>query len=233
MKKNISIQTGKGPFWLNRLEQRMPDAIRKLEIYILLRLTAKACRQKAPSIRGMTGRESLAIYQTFTAEILAGPDTAELRACRRAMYQKAWRTGRMLALLPGLRQDAAKKRLIRLLYRNIGIILEDQSLSSPGTNSRSRLRGVKLSGPDYEKQADQEVWNIHIPRCSFSRCYTPRTCYVMSGFDAGIICGIFGGGSLRFSRRITEGHPSCKAAYTYPRQPGLKIPESDMQEVMK
>ena len=186
-----------------------------------------------PPLRGMNARESLVLYQTFTAEILARSGREELLAYRKAMYPKAFRTGRMLALLPGLRQDAAKKRLIRLLYRNIGIILEDQSLSSPGTNSRSRLRGVKLSGPDYEKQADQEVWNIHIPRCSFSRCYTPRTCYVMSGFDAGIICGIFGGGSLRFSRRITEGHPSCKAAYTYPRQPGLKIPESDMQEVMK
>lgn len=62
-------------------------------------------------------------------------------------------------------------------------------------------------------RAEKMAWRISIPRCSFSRFYTPETCYVMSGLDAGIICGVFGGGCLRFNRRLTEGYEACSAVY--------------------
>ena len=103
---------------------------------------------------------------------------------RRNMYDRAFVVGRFLGRLPGRKSDAAKTRLIRWLYRNIDISIVGDM---PG--------------------------EISVPRCAFSDRYTPETCYVMSGMDAGIICGIFGGGEFGFRHRLTEGCPACKAAY--------------------
>jgi len=160
------------------------DRLAVIEIRVLMRMTASAMKVQAPSLRGLSRKSCLQEYQRYTVSCLENRSGKELSAMRKAMYNKAFTVGKILGSLPGLSNDAAKTRLIKLLYRNIGI----------------RITG-SLPG------------EIRIPRCSFSRFYTPQMCAVMSGMDAGIICGIFGGGTLTFSERLTEGCPVCRAVY--------------------
>ncbi len=175
---------GSVPLWLRKLEQKMPDSLAVFEIWVLMHMTASVMKVKAPSLRGLSRKSCLQQYQRYTVSCLKNRSGEELSALRKAMYKKAFPVGKMLGNLPGLSNDAAKTHLIKLLYRNIGI----------------RIMG-SLPG------------EIRIPRCSFSHFYTPQMCAVMSGMDAGIICGLFGGGSLTFSERITQGCPACKAVY--------------------
>ncbi|MBQ9033782.1 MAG: hypothetical protein IJ107_03850 [Lachnospiraceae bacterium] len=183
------------PLYLRSLERKMPEKLAVLEIRILMGLTAFAVKDAAlpgtGSEKGVsvlpcrgTKKACLREYQRYTVSCLQNRSGQELAALRKAMYRKAFAAGRMLGKLPGMTNDAARTRLIRLLYRNIDIEIVG---TMPG--------------------------EITIPRCSFSRCYTPQMCAVMSGMDAGIICGIFGGGSLTFTRRLTEGCPACQAVY--------------------
>lgn len=161
-----------------------PEWLRKAEIAALARLTAKACGVPAPSMRGCNAAQRLVRYRTFTTGLFAGRTSDELSQLRDAMYQHAFRAGRALAHLPGHGTDIRKRQLVVQLYRTIGITIEGDL---PGT--------------------------IRIPRCSFASAYTPQMCHVMSGMDAGIICGIFGGGTLKFQQRLTEGCAVCLAAY--------------------
>lgn len=182
---------GSGPFWLAKMEENMPEGIRKLELCVLLHLTAVSCGRKTPSMQGMDSRELLKYYRDFTVDAVKACDGKALRSFRENMYRRAFMTGRCLSLLPGLQAWENRKRLIVMLYRNIGIEVTD------------------AEGGDSEKA----VWPIRIPHCSFSQAYSPAICHVMSGMDAGIICGILGGGKLEFVQRITEGCPCCTALY--------------------
>ena len=167
-----------------KFRNSMRDCLAKWEIYALMRLTAKAAGRKASPLRGLTRRDSLRRYMDFTAGTIAEMDETGRETLRRNMYDRAFVVGRFLGRLPGRKSDAAKTRMIRWLYRNIDISIVGDM---PG--------------------------EISVPRCAFSDRYTPETCYVMSGMDAGIICGIFGGGEFGFRHRLTEGCPACKAAY--------------------
>ncbi|MBQ8052836.1 MAG: hypothetical protein IJ198_03370 [Lachnospiraceae bacterium] len=191
------------PLYAGSLERKMPEKLAVLEIRVLMGLTASAMKDAAlpgadrSAARGAGSEKGFSIlpcrgtrkaclreYQRYTVSCLQNRSGKELALLRKAMYRKAFAAGRMLGKLPGMTNDAARTRLIRLLYKNIDIQIVG---SMPG--------------------------EITIPRCSFSRCYTPQMCAVMSGMDAGIICGIFGGGSLTFTRRLTEGCPACQAVY--------------------
>lgn len=162
----------------------MKDKLAVFEIRMLMRMTAKAAGRRVPPLQGLTRKACLKQYQLYTKTLLEGMDEGEQTALRGAMYDRAFAMGSLLGRLPGMRRDEGKMWLIRLLYRNIGIEIKGQM---PG--------------------------EIHVPRCAFSRYYTPGMCHVMSGMDAGIICGIFGGGILTFDRRLTEGCPACRAVY--------------------
>ncbi len=179
------------PFWLAKMEKNMPEAIRKLELGVLMHMTAVSCGRKAPSMHGMDSRDCLKCYRRFTVDAVNACDEEALPSFRENMYRRAFMTGRCLSLLPGLRERENRKRLIVMLYRNIGIEL---------TNAE-------------DGDSEKNDWRIRIPHCSFGTAYTPRTCRVMSGMDAGIICGILGGGKLEFAERITEGCPCCTAVY--------------------
>lgn len=211
------------PLWLRKLEQKMPENLAIFEIQVLMQMTKSVLKpasdpvadlrspgtagqaKYSPDPRGLdTDRQAktspdprgrrpgrwpskkscLRTYQLYTKSCLENTSNEELPALRKAMYKKAFTVGRLLGKLPGITNDTAKTHLIKLLYRNIGI----------------RIMG-SLPG------------EIRIPRCSFSHFYTPQMCAVMSGMDAGIICGIFGGGTLTFNRRLTEGCPACMAVY--------------------
>ena len=55
---------------------------------------------------------------------------------------------------------------------------------------------------------------ITVRKCYFSGFYTPEQCAIMSAVDSGVISGLFGGGTLTFTRRMTEGHETCAACFT-------------------
>ncbi len=98
------------------------------------------------------------------------------------IYQRSFQVGSRLRELLRLRTPQAKQRLVAWLYRNIGIAVE------------VRLPEVFL-----------------VKGCYFSRVYTPAECAVMSAMDSGIVAGIWGGGQLVFSERLTEGCGRCLA----------------------
>lgn len=185
------------PAWLAALENRTPVLLKKFEIHVLMQLTASACREKAPSLKGLDASESLAAYRAFTVRALTGKSREELLVCRRSLYRRSFRIGRFLSALPGLNRKNTRKRLITLLYKNIDITLlfEDVKIE------KDRTADCHAAAPSC----------ITIPHCCFSALYTPQICHIMSGLDAGIICGILGADTLHFSRRLTEGCPDCRA----------------------
>lgn len=232
--------SGSRPFWLAKLEENMPELVRKLELRVLMHMTAVSCGRKAASMQGMDSRDRLECYRHFTAASVKACSKETLPSFKKNMYRRAFRTGRCLSLLPGLKEWENKKRLIVLLYRNIGIELriveeedriEDRAKKDLGEEDKGKQDRVeenrgekdrrkegrveKNRGKDDrgEKERRQTVCRLNIPHCSFSSAYSPETCRVMSAMDAGIISGILGGGRLEFFQRKTEGCPCCRAFY--------------------
>ncbi len=189
--RRIMCSPGCMPFWLAKLEENMPEAFLRLEVCVLIRLTAVSFVCKAPSVHGLDSRERLKLFRRFSADTVKTCRKEALPSFRKNMYRRAFRIGRCLSLLPGLKDRENKKRLIIVLYRNIGIEVRDAE----------------------DEGNEAGVWHICIPHCSFSSVYTPGICSVMSGMDAGIICGILGDGRFKFTQRITEGCPYCSAFY--------------------
>jgi hypothetical protein len=64
-------------------------------------------------------------------------------------------------------------------------------------------------GIDFEGRGGSVVMHT----CYFSRFYDAEICRVMSSLDEGIAAGLSGGGKLIFAQRITEGKPTCEAAF--------------------
>ena len=101
------------------------------------------------------------------------------------LYRTAFDLGRRLRRLTGFTDKKDVERLIFYLYRNLQI---DMSGHLPG--------------------------EITVRKCYFSGFYAPEQCALMSSVDSGVISGLFGGGALTFTKRITEGHKTCAACFT-------------------
>jgi hypothetical protein len=101
------------------------------------------------------------------------------------LYREAYRTGERVRRLTGFTEQKDLERLTFYLYRNIGIRM-----------------GGHLPG------------KVTVPRCYFSRFYTPAQCALMSNMDSGMTAGLLGGGKMQFSERITEGCSCCRAVFT-------------------
>jgi len=100
------------------------------------------------------------------------------------IYRSAYKLGGMIRRITGLDKQDDLQKLVFLLYSGIGI----------------RMDGC-LPG------------EISVASCYFSCHYPPRQCALMSFMDSGVIAGIFGGGELAFSERITEGYDRCRACF--------------------
>lgn len=131
------------------------------------------------------GWDALRTYAAFTCEQIKKTPASELPAMQERLYRAAVRMGALLRRVLIIRTDARAQRVLFGLYRCIGIELNGEC---PG--------------------------NVTVCRCYFSEFYTPEMCRVMSAMDRGIFAGLFGGGELRFTSRITEGCPCCRASFT-------------------
>lgn len=101
------------------------------------------------------------------------------------VFEMARRLGTSVRRLSGLRDPRDLRQLVIWLYRNIRITLTG---SLPG--------------------------RITVSACFFSTRYSPAQCAMMSNVDSGIISGLFGGGQLVFTERLTEGCGHCTACFS-------------------
>lgn len=131
------------------------------------------------------GKPALQAYAAFTKEQLEQMPASELPAVQERMYRISHRMGSLLRTILLIRTQKRARKVVFWLYRNIGITLDG---ACPGA--------------------------ITVRRCYFSACYTPEQCRIMSAMDRGIFVGLFGGGELTFTSRITEGCPCCHAVFS-------------------
>ncbi|MCD7855359.1 MAG: hypothetical protein LUG66_07065 [Clostridiales bacterium] len=163
------------------------------EIRILMRKTAEVFGVRPPKTCRASGEEKLKLYARFTASevmrlIQSGYD---INHVQQKLFNMAYNLGSSLRqrLKPKSKQECFS--VIKLLYKNIGIVINEESLGK-----------------------------FCIEECFFSAYYTPETCAVISAADKGIFAGIYNGKRLSFSRRITEGYNECLANLTDKRAGG-------------
>lgn len=94
---------------------------RRIELQLLMRLTAKALGQPSRRIWTLPNDEALRIYAEYTRDHLR--QSADPQVLQR-MNDEAYRMGRLLRRLFRLRRPEQVERFATLLYKNIGIDLQ-------------------------------------------------------------------------------------------------------------
>jgi len=147
-------------------------------------LTARAFGKEAPDLRAMSWAECLRRYAVFTrAEVeRALAEGPDVETVKERLKKDAMALGRSLRGRLGIRTPKEARDGLAVLYSAIEI--------------------------DFQSDA---TGGVTIPRCFFSRHYTPAVCRVVSALDEGLAAGFTGGGRLRFTQRITEGSACCRA----------------------
>ena len=97
---------------------------RRIELQLLMNLTAHALGQKSQRIWTQTNAEALKAYADYTSSHL---QTGACQALLERMNNEAYKMGRLLRCLFLIRHEARAQRLIVALYRNIGIKLSFDS----------------------------------------------------------------------------------------------------------
>ncbi len=158
----------------------------RVEIGTLIRRTAKAFGEEAPKTAGLSSRERLKCYATYTQEAArrAMQSEQDPNLLHEKLYQMALRLGSSLRRWLRPKDEKECFDILRLLYRHIGITLRE---GQPGEDC--------------------------VDTCYFSSFYTPETCLVISAVDQGVFAGVCGGGRLTFRERITEGQRMCRADF--------------------
>ena len=97
---------------------------RRIELQLLMNLTAHALDQKPKRIWTLPNAKALRVYADFTSSNLqAGADEPLLER----MHTEAYKMGRLLRRLFLINNEARAQQLIVALYRNIGIKLSFES----------------------------------------------------------------------------------------------------------
>ncbi len=176
---------------LTRFEKNTPKHFRRAQIQILMNLAAKSFGVPKEKLKKGSAYTALRQYAGYTCLCMGAGGMEADAAKEEKLFQDACRLGNRIREITGLTEDGDLKRLIRLLYWNIGIEMSIQGHI-----------GTEHTG------------EVTVSDCYFSRVYSPEECRLMSLVDSGIVSGICGGGKLRFSQRITEGCESCRACFT-------------------
>ncbi len=91
---------------------------RRIELQLLMNLTAHALDQKPKRIWTLPNAKALRVYADFTSSNLqAGADEPLLER----MHTEAYKMGRLLRRLFLINNEARAQQLIMALYHNIGI----------------------------------------------------------------------------------------------------------------
>lgn len=166
----------------------VPAAVRRRELEELFGRTAAAFGQPVPPARSLSLRARLDDFALATRDwaeaALAKGD--DLEGIDGRLYRSARHLGRIYRARLGIGTLAEAFAAARAIYRGLGIDLV----------------------------GDARTGSIVVRRCRYGDCYSPRICRVISALDRGLFAGLAGGGELSFSRRITEGHESCRATFS-------------------
>lgn len=162
----------------------MKHLLARIELQLLMNLTAAAFDRKPLRIWTRPHQEALAAYAACTRDWMQHTDKP-LSALHSDMHRASLRKGRLLRHLTFFLNDADRTRLVFALYKGIGIHMRG---TLPGT--------------------------LQVTSCFFSSYYTSGMCALISAMDDGIVSGIMGGGQLVFTQRITEGCGCCQAHLT-------------------
>lgn len=170
-----------------------PAWMRKMEALVLMDVFARAFDVEPPRLARLSPEAALLAFRSFTAACMEiAAEHAQLAAYLRGrLGTQAERLGRRVRALLLVRRGRALG-VARYFYHGIGIEL---------TGS---LPGELRFGP-----------------CYFAERYTPQDCWFMSAFDEGFLRGLTGcpEAGLRFSCRLTDGAPCCRARFAQPAPP--------------
>ena len=157
---------------------------RRIELQLLMNLTAHALGQKPKRIWTLPNAEALRGYAEYTSSNLqAGADEALLER----MHTEAYKMGRLLRRLFLINNEARAQQLIVALYHNIGIKLSFES-------SRQLCFHSCYFSRFYTPQA-----------CKAASALDDGIIRGILGLESE---------HLHFSQRITEGCKCCKAQFT-------------------
>jgi hypothetical protein len=153
----------------------------------LARVTAEGFGTGAPKWTGKSFDTRLSDYARFTAReaglLVAAGDDSATEVTRQRLRSGATRVGASLRAALGVRRADEAFAALKLIYHQIGIEVD--------------------GGPS---------GGITVGRCFFADYYDGRVCTVVEALDQGLVAGLFGGASLAFFERLTEGRPCCRAS---------------------
>jgi hypothetical protein len=162
----------------------LPRFVRKRKLRELFEVTARAFGMEAPRPGGFPLRRCLERYARFTRE--RAEETIRrgdpVQEIEDRLFSGALEMGQTLRRQLRVTTPEEFMAACRLLYRGLGIDLRGDS--------------------------DGE---IVIRTCFFSSFYSGAVCRLISALDRGLASGLSGGGTLAFTRRITEEGGCCRA----------------------
>jgi hypothetical protein len=166
------------------LRIHVPHSLKKQKLRELFEATAAAFGRPVPQLENLSFDECLRRYARFTKEEIEQRIRVaeDMGEIKKRLYEHACRLGEEIRARLHLSAPVDAASVGRVLYKALGI--------------------------DFQASATGDVT---INSCYFSAYYSVDVCCVMSALDEGIAAGLTGGRTLVFSRRITEGHPSCTA----------------------
>ncbi len=156
---------------------------RRIELQLLMNLTARALGQKPKRLWTLPNVEALRAYAKYTSSNL--PAEAD-EALLERMNTEAYKMGRLLRRLFMISNDASAQRLIMALYHNIGIKM---SFSGSQQLCFHRCYFSRLYTPQI---------------CRVASALDSGIICGISGWPAK---------HLQFSQRITEGCKCCRAQF--------------------
>lgn len=172
------------------LRMHVPAVVRRSILRELVAAMARGFGHDGPSTSGLSAAEltEIAVDLSSTWADDAIEAQEDLTALRRRLFAEAEVLGRRARERLRVRSDTDGLEAVRLIYRAIGIDL------------RPRAWG-----------------DVVVARCAFATRYRPATCRLMSSMDSGLIAGLTGADGLRFTARLTEGAPACRARILHAR----------------
>ncbi len=163
----------------------LPLSLKKRYLGKLCVLAADAFGVAGPDLEGTSYETRLRLFASFTRENAVMVLAAgDSEAAGERLFENARKFGEELRRTLGVKTFGNAMAAAHVLYKAIGI--------------------------DFEGAPDGA---IVIRACRFAADYTPEVCGLISSLDRGILTGLAGGGELRFARRLTEGHDSCRAEF--------------------
>jgi len=166
------------------LRFHLPALVRRAILRELIATIARAFRRPCPPTSGHSSEELLACAIDLSHRWSG--DALRGAADRSEVEERLFSE----AFALGLR---AKRRL-RIKTEETGLVAAAVLYEAIGIEFRPDRGGA-----------------IVVPRCAFARTYGPGVCELMSAMDSGLIAGLTGAAGLRFTERLTEGAPACRA----------------------